>query len=151
MLAIAKDSLNIHFSGKVTDAHLSTEFGPTIMGIKNTHTYTWNLPGLKRYTDPGRVIINTGEAPPQLDQELASQVEGMISAGHFAPWIFADGIPTEDLRGDIYWLNPADVIYHLLEIASVFPEGAFKTNLIDYIKSARESYPPERYRQFTSG
>jgi hypothetical protein len=142
MLAVARDSLDVYFSGTVTDAKLNTEFGQTL-GIKNTHSYTWYLSGLKRYTDPGRIIINTDEAPVQLEQELAIQVEAIISAGHYAPWIFSDSIPRQDQRGDIYWLNPADVIYHLVEIASALPDGALKTNLVNYIKSERNTYPPE--------
>lgn len=142
MLALAKDSLNISFSGAMIDAQLSTEYGPT-MGIENSQTYAWALSGFKRYTDADRIVLNSGEAPYQLEQELASEVEEIIAAGHFSPWIFSDTIPRHDIRGDIYWLNPADVLYHLVEITAALPDGALKTNLISYIKSERAAYPPE--------
>jgi hypothetical protein len=150
MLAIAKDSLNVNFSRTVTNANLDTEFGPT-MGIENTQTYTWSIGGLKKYTNTKRRLIDSGEAPSQLVQELNSQVGSMISAGHFAPWIFSDTTPRNDIRGDIYWLNPADVLYHLIEIESVLPDEVLKSDFLNYIKRERNTFPPENIPNFPLG
>ncbi|RLB80409.1 MAG: hypothetical protein DRH15_07610, partial [Deltaproteobacteria bacterium] len=146
MLAIAKDTLGVSFSGAVVDGNLPTEFGPSL-GIENTQEYTWSVSGLAKYTDSKRVITNTGQAPPELEQELASEVQKIIDAGHLAPWIFLDQIPSSCGGGygggDLYWDNPADIIYHLSEIAEALPDGTVKNNLINYLKSERSAYPPE--------
>ena len=144
MLAIGKDALNVVFSGSVIDGNLYTEFGPSL-GIENTQAYTWSVSGLKRYTDARRIVIDTGEVPGELEQELVSEAEGIITAGHFVPWIFTDKAPFASQRGDIYWLNPADVIYHLTEIADALPDvpSGLREDFLDYIKSERLAYPPE--------
>jgi uncharacterized repeat protein (TIGR01451 family) len=141
MLGIAKDAVGVTFSGPVTDADLPTEFGPSL-GIENTDQYTWNVSGLKKYTDAKRVINQSGQAPADLEQELVAQVNKITSAGHLAPWIFSDAQPRLDLRGDLYWLNSADILYHLAEIADALPASA-RANLITYLRSERTAYPPE--------
>jgi len=142
MLSIAKDSLDVNFSASIVNTDLTTEFGP-IMGIDNATAYSWSISGLKKYSDAHRVIAHTGQAPFELDQELVSEVEKIISSGHFAPWAVSDGLPNKgDFRGDIYWLNPGDILYHLTEIVDVLPEGT-RADLIDYIKTERSVYPPE--------
>jgi len=148
MLAIAKDALRVTFSGSVVDGNLPTEFGPSL-GIENppageagTQSYTWSVSGLRKYTDSKRIITDTGQAPAGLEQELESEVQKIINSGHLAPWIFLDYLIYEH-RGDLYWDNPADIIYHLSEVAEALPDGAVKAGLVDYIKSERSAYPPE--------
>jgi hypothetical protein len=140
MLGIAKDALNVQFSGPVVDGNLATEFGPSL-GIENTGSYTWSISGLKKYTDARR-IISSGSVPSELEQELASEVNKLISSGHLAPWVFLDAIPRHFSRGALYWANPADTIYHLTEIIPVLSEP-LKSNLISYLRSERAAYPPE--------
>ena len=146
MLGITKDTLNVTFSGPIADGTLNTEFGP-YLGIENTDFYTWRVSALQKYVDANRILVYPEEPPPgfptEIEQELESQVGEMIGSGHLAPWIFADDIPLWTSRGDIYWLNPADEIYHLIEIATSLPTGNVKTQLVNYIKSERNSYPPE--------
>ena len=141
-LGMVKDNLNVTFSGPVVNGDLYSEFGPTY-GIENTNAYSWSISGLKRFTDANRIVIDTGQAPEELEQELVSEAEEIINSGHFAPWIFTDSIPNHNYRGYIYWLNPADVIYHLIEIAAALPNGNAKSNFIDYISSEFSAYPPE--------
>lgn len=142
MLAISRDNLNVSFSGNLIDANLNTEFGPTL-GIEGTNIYSWQIAGLKRYVDPERIFTHVDQAPDEFNQELGEAVEEVIQAGHLAPWIFSDGIPIYPYRGDIYWLNPADTIYQLTEVASALPESNLKTQLISYIRAERTAYPPE--------
>ncbi len=139
-LALAKDALDVVFSGAIVDSQLATEFGP-YLGIENVSDYTWRVANLDRYTG-SRQVGSPDSAPPDLEQELVTQVDKIISAGHLAPWLFTDSVPVLDYHGDIYWLNPGDVIYHLAEVASVLPSGQ-KQRLIDYIRSERAAYPPE--------
>lgn len=142
MLGLVKDALYVNFSGQVVDGNLPTEFGPSL-GIENTQTYTWSVAGLKKYTN-GQRVVGTGVQPPaDVEQSLEVEVDKIISAGHLAPWIFGDKPPTGNLLGDIYWLNPADALYHLIEIASALPDNA-KGRLINYIRAERAAYPPER-------
>jgi len=142
MLGIVKDALGVSFSGTVVDGNLPTEFGPSL-GIENTNQYTWSVSGLKKYTDSKRIIANSGQTPPELEQELDNEVQKIIAAGHFAPWIFLDYVPRATIRGDLYWSNPADTLYHLIEITEALSDQNLKTNLINYIQSERSAYPPE--------
>jgi len=141
MLSIVKDELNVTFSGPITDGNLNTEFGPSL-GIEDTQTYSWSVSGLKRYTDARRTIINTGQAPLELEQELIAETAKIINAGHYAPWIFSDNVPRGYTRGDIYWLNPADVLSHLAEVAEVLTD-TLRAQFLDHIQIERSVYPPE--------
>lgn len=140
MLGIAKDALGVQFSGTVVDGNLPTEFGPSL-GIENTQSYTWSVAGLKKYTDAKRLVTDTGQPPAYLEQELTAQVDWIMQSGHLAPWIFMDGW-TGTAKGDAYWLNPGDVLYHLTEIADALPDSQ-KSILIEYIEAERLNYPPE--------
>jgi len=142
MLAIARDAMGITFSGTVIDGDLSTEFGP-YHGIENADTYSWQVSGLNRYVDAEGLIVNTGQAPTELEQELASEVQKIIDAGHLAPWVFLDAIPVRTHHGDLYWANPADTLHHLVEVADAIDDVDLKEDLIDYIRSERTAYPPE--------
>ena len=97
---------------------------------------------MRKYTDARRVLTPTGQSPAALDQELANEVNKIISAGHYAPWIFLDSIPRSVVKGELYWGNPADIVYQLSEIAPVLP-GTLQTSFINYIKSERSNYKPE--------
>lgn len=141
MLALAQAPLNVTFSGSVVNGNLSTEFGPSL-GVENASTYSWSISGLKRYSDGTRFFGNAKSVPAELEAELEQQVSQIISSGHFAPWVFTDSLPRYDIRGDIYWLNPADVIYHLVEIADVLP-STLKAGLIEYIRTEQQAYPSE--------
>lgn len=141
MLSIAKDALGVTFSSTIVDGNLPTEFGPSL-GIENVQQYTWSVSGLKKYADSKRLVTNTGQEPAALSQELAAQVNTIVAGGHWAPWIFLDNVPRGDSRGDLYWANPADIIYHLSEIAPVVPDN-LKNTWLNYIRSERNNYPPE--------
>jgi len=139
-LGIAKNSLGVIFSAPVVDGFLNTEFGPS-HGIENTNTYSWQVAGLNKFVavnDPS----NHGTVPVELEQELESEVQKLIAAGHIAPWIFVDNVPKASTRGDLYWANPADIIYHLTKVAEVLSEEN-KQTLINYIQAERNAYPPE--------
>ena len=141
-LALSRAVLKISTSGTETDTGLNTEFGPAI-GFEGVGSYTWQVTGLKKYTDPKRIITNTGKIPVQLEQDLNTAVEKILQSGHFAPWLFTDSIPFLDYRGDIYWLNQADTLVHLIEAAAALPDGDLKSRLIAYIQEERSAYPPE--------
>lgn len=141
MLGLVKDTLGVTFSGAVVNANLLTEFGP-ILGIENTTQYSWSVTGLRNYTNVKRQLEGN-QVPAELTQALEAETQKMIAKGHFAPWIFMDKAPMNLNRGDLYWANPADVLYHLVEIADTLPAGSLKNNFINYIKSERSTYPPE--------
>lgn len=141
-LGLVKDAIAMTFSGSVVDGALATEFGPSL-GIENTDHYTWYVTGLSRYIDSRRIILETSVAPPALEARLTSEVQKIVDAGHFAPWIFLDAIPVQNHQGDLYWGNPADTLFQLLEIAAVMESGPLKDDLIAYIQMERETYPPE--------
>ena len=143
MLALAKDALGITFSGTVADGNLSTEFGPSL-GIDNAQSYSWKMPDLKRYADARREL-GTGAVPASvgLEQELTDQVNKTVAAGHLRPWTFLDALPRHADRGDLYWANPADTLYPLIEVAQTLTDGATKQSLVAYIKAERAKYPPE--------
>jgi hypothetical protein len=141
MLAVAASPMGIAVSGPVVDAHLNTEFGPT-WGVENTQTYNWSLSGLKRYTDATRIAVSPSQAPAELIQELDSEVTKIIAAGHYAPWLFADKLPTNNVVGDLYWANPADGLLQLSEVVNVLSEP-LRSQLINYIRTERTKYPPE--------
>lgn len=141
MLGIAMAGLNINFSAPIINADLNTEFGP-VYGVENTQSYTWTYNGLKSFVDAKRISLDSGQAPAELEQELEAQVNKVTSSGHYAPWIYSDHIPTSDFLGDIYWLNPADELYHLVEIAEVLPESV-KGQLTNYIRAELSAYPPQ--------
>ena len=105
MLGIAKDALGVGFSGTVVDGNLPTEFGPS-MGIEGTVNYTWSIWGLMKYTDSKRIITNTGSSPPEIDQQLASQVDQLVSAGHMALGI--SWTPSHDTRSVATLLGQSD-------------------------------------------
>ena len=134
--------LEVKLSGPIADPGYPTEFGP-ICGIDNTGGYSWSISGLRKYTDQRRVLAGTSEAAKGLQEELTNQVQKLIAAGHLKPWLFSDSLPRSDTRGDIYFLNPADVIRSLVEIAEALPGSSVKDGLIDYIKSERHLFPPE--------
>jgi hypothetical protein len=141
IVGIVKDILGITFSGTVVDAGLPTEYGPTL-GIENASQYTWSVSQLRKYVDAKR-SIGSNSVPSDLQQELDSQTQKIIAGGHFAPWIFMDDFPFNPGRGELYWANPADTLYHLIEIAQALPDGTLKTNLTNHIRAERNSYPPE--------
>jgi len=141
-IGLSRNELNISFSGPVIDSGLYTEFGPTL-GVDNSTKYTWYVKNLGKYVDAKRIIVNSGFPPTELEQEFVHEVNKILNINnHFAPWIFASQIPTNDWTGDVYWLNPADVIYHLVEISEVL-QNAEKEQLINYIRNERITYPPE--------
>jgi len=142
MLGLVHDQLDIGFSGSLVNGQLNTEYGPTL-GIEHVDQYTWRVSDPDRYTDARRIVVNIGSSPPQLEQELAAELRKIISAGHMAPWIFMDAIPQNPGRGDLYWADPADVMYHLLEVADAVQDEELRSDLIDYIRSERTDYPPE--------
>jgi hypothetical protein len=141
MVGIVKDSLGVSFSGTAVNANLPTEFGPTF-GIEGVSQYTWSVSGLAELADNQRTV-GSGTAPADLEQELEAQVQRIIAAGHMAPWVFMDDFPINPSRGALYWANPADSLYHLIEIAEALPAGATKSALINYIRTERSTYPPE--------
>lgn len=141
MLALAKDALHVSVSAPLADGNLPTEFGP-LLGVEGMQSYTWRVSGLKKYVESNRILTNTGRAPAQLEQELGVQVDKILAGGHFAPWLFTDSVPQHKVRGDIYWLNPTDVIEQLAEVADVLPVDR-RSSLLDYLKTERRTYPPE--------
>lgn len=144
-LALAMEGgnpLGISVSGSVVDPGYPTEFGP-VRGIDNAGSYSWSITGLGRYADGRRTVTGTGQAPPELQEELTQQVQRLTSSGHLKPWLFSDELPRHPTRGDIYFLNPADSLYHLVEVAQAMPDSPERDNLVGYIKSERSLYPPE--------
>lgn len=141
MLAVAADKLGVTFSGVVSDPAYATDFGP-YRGIENSNGYTWSISGLDKYVRARRSTSDGNPVPPELVEELTVQVERLVNAGHLAPWVFMDSVPRNDLRGDIYWLNPADVVYQLTEIADAL-SGTTRQQLINYLRAERNTFPPE--------
>lgn len=141
MLALSQDALPIQFSGTVVDGNISTEFGPT-WGIENVTSYSWQISGLGKYIDGNRILTGSDQPPQELSQSLVSEAQALISAGHLAPWIFSDTVPRHDNRGDVYWLNPADVLTILAETVDALP-AASQGQLVQYLKSERSVFPPE--------
>jgi hypothetical protein len=139
-LALARAALDVRFSGPVVDAGLATEFGPTI-GIEGVSSYTWTTGRAAKYVDAERVV-QSGVAPAELEGRLAGEVRKLAQAGHMAPWVFMDAIPRLSERGDVYWLNPADTLYPLIEAAGVV-NGTTRAELLGYLRSERAAYPPE--------
>ena len=70
MLALARDSLGVQFSGPVVDGNLPTEIGPSL-GIENTSQYTWSVTGLRDYAAAKRTMSGAGQTPSDLQQELS--------------------------------------------------------------------------------
>ena len=66
----------------------------------------------------------------------------MITGGHYLPWIYIDTIPIHYIRGDMYWLNPADQLQILVEIAEALPNDQ-RAPLMDYIRTELNLYPPD--------
>jgi hypothetical protein len=141
MLALSKDTLPVQFSGPLVDGEIDTEFGPTL-GIENVSSYTWQISGLGKYIDGQRIFADNAQPAQELSQALDAQVQALVSAGHLAPWIFSDSVPRHNNRGDIYWLNPAQVLTILAEVSDALP-AASKGQLVQYLKSERSAYPPE--------
>ncbi|RME71756.1 MAG: hypothetical protein D6784_14685, partial [Chloroflexi bacterium] len=141
MLAIASDVIGVTFSGPVVDGNLPTEFGPT-RGLENTTAYTWQISGLAAYANGVR-RTGAGQPPAELTAELETQVQALVGSGHFIPWVFIDHVPVGISRGALYWANPGDVIYLLVETADALSAGPQKTALVNYIRSERNAYPPE--------
>ena len=141
MLALSKDTLPVQFSGPLVDGEIDTEFGPTL-GIENVSSYTWQISGLGKYIDGQRILADNAQPPQELSQDLDSEVQKLVSAGHLAPWIFSDTVPRHNNRGDIYWLNPAQVLSILSEVSDALPVGS-KGQLVQYLKSERSAFPPE--------
>ncbi|GAP13451.1 hypothetical protein LARV_01205 [Longilinea arvoryzae] len=140
-VALARDALPITFSGNVVDGGLSTEFGPS-QGIEGVGSYTWSMSGLRDYVDNSREVQDGG-VPAELTDRLNAEVQKVVSSGHYAPWIFLDGVPNHRSRGDVYWANPADGLLHLIEVADAVSDPTLRTSLVNYIKSERATYPPE--------
>jgi len=141
MLGIARDLLDITFSGTVIDSGLYTEFGP-IQGIENVSSYSWNIQGLEPYVDASRRMKEDNPAPAELTSELNGLVNTMISGGHYRPWVFVDSIPQHNTRGDVYWANPADALTLMIEIAEGLPSNA-RGGLINTIRAEKTAYPPD--------
>lgn len=147
MLALAHEALELRFSGTLINDALPTEFGP-LTGIENANSYTWSMTGLAGIVDT-RSTLGGGTVPDDLQQELVDQVQRITQAGHLRPWIFIDGVPRHTERGDLYWANPADTLIHLAHAAQALPDGAARTQLVNYLRSERTQYPPET--QFNLG
>ena len=141
MLAIAKDALEIGFSGTVVDGNLPTEFGPSL-GIENVQKYSWRMQGLQRYADSRRQL-GAELVPADIQQELTDQINKVVAAGHLRPWLFMDAAPVHTNRGDAYWANPADTLHQLAEVAEVVTDSAAKQSLVTYMRAERTKYPPE--------
>ena len=116
MLALSSPALNVQFSRTVVNSQMATEFGP-YWGFDNVSSYKWELAGLDKFIERQRLLSDPNLPLPELDQEISQQVDRIIAGGHFAPWIYSDHLPKDDVKGNIYWLNPADEIYQLVEIA----------------------------------
>lgn len=147
MLALAKDTLGVRVEGTLIGDALATEFGP-LTGIENASGYTWSMAGLADVVRARRAAGN-GTVPPELQQELVDQVQGIVQAGHLRPWIFIDGVPRHTERGDLYWANPADTLIHLSQAALALPDGAGRNALVNYLRNERAQFPPET--QFNLG
>lgn len=141
MLAVAREVLPITFSGAVVDQGLNTEFGP-LQGIEEVQSYTWSMSGLREYTDNARKLQN-GDVPAELTDRLNAEVQKVVAAGHYAPWIFLDAVPNHRSRGDVYWANPADGLLHLIEVADAVSDLWLKAALVNMIRSERAAFPPE--------
>ncbi len=141
MLALAKETLGAQFSSALIADALPTEFGP-LTGVESATSYSWSMTGLAALVSARRSVGN-GTVPSDLQQELIDQAQHMVQAGHMRPWIFIDSVPRHTERGDLYWANPADTLIHLAQAAQALPDGAARTQLVDYLRSERKNYPPE--------
>lgn len=143
ILALAEPLLSPTFSAPLTDGNLPTQFGP-IKGFNNVDSYSWWINNLIDTVDQERIVpSNVESVPDDVMGELEDQVQSLIDAGHMDPWLYADQIPNIDYRGDLYWANPADTLYHLAEVADALPDGEIRNELINYMVTERNTYPPE--------
>jgi len=140
-LGISREALQTTFSGTVVNSRLATEFGP-LLGIENTSSYVWRVSGLGTHIVGRRVALGQGTVPPEVEAALEDEVDALLGSGHLAPWIFSDSIPSRDIRGDIYWHSPADVLYHLVEIGEVI-DGDRRFQLQTYLEQEQSAYPAE--------
>jgi len=141
MLALARDSMPITFSGSVVDGGLSGEFGPS-QGIEGVQSYTWSMSGITQFTNNYRELQN-GDVPAELTNRLNTEVQKVIASGHYRPWIFLDAVPIHRSRGDLYWDNPADGLLQLVEVAEAVQDPTLRNSLINAITTERNAYPPE--------
>lgn len=92
-------------------------------------------------------------SPPgtdELKQRLVAQVETILDAGHLRPGYRSTGLwdnYTRDQGGDHlidYWHYPSDTLYALSMALPHLPESV-QQEVLDYMQSEYESYPPDQY------
>lgn len=143
MLAIAvQHGFPITFEAKPETTGTVSALGP-LMGIKDADGYTYRIAGLGRYVF-GRPQLGSGQVPESLQKELVTEVQKLLAAGRLRPWMFLVNVPGSgaDARGDVFWDNPAEVLYLLAEVAPVLPTETAES-LKAYARAAREALPPE--------
>ena len=117
-----------------------TDFGP-VVGAEDTDTVAWTVKGLGKYAKPPSAPAGTGKAPPELEAEFSKRLDEMLKAGQLAPWCYADNIPISNNRGEYYWGEPGEVLYHLAELhAAAAPEQ--QKALADYMGELCKAHPP---------
>ncbi len=141
ILSVAKDSLAVSFSAGLVDSGLQTMFGP-LLGIDNVSDYNWSISGLNKYISYSREIGNLSSVPPEIIQNLVTEVDKLTQAGHMQPWFLSGKLTFTPTVGDYYFVSPADSVYLLTEVVPILPEPQ-KTNLVNFLKSERSTFPPE--------
>lgn len=96
---------------------------------------------IDKYIWKKEVIIDISPAARDLREELAEEIQKMITAGHLAPYIMA---PTEDSYLIYLWYHAGEPIYTLSEALKYLPESdlATKQALKDYLEQEVANYPP---------
>lgn len=138
--------------GALKDSGLVTMFGP-FMVVENTESYSLKIAGMGKYALESRFALKPEAAPSALHAELLAEVGKMISAGHLAPWLPVSRDISGDVESDptggairwnpVMWAQPAETLDTLLEALPFLPD-AERGRTLEYIKSERRAYPPEK-------
>jgi hypothetical protein len=142
MVAVAmRGGMAIDASTKLTDLPAATQFGPA-SGAEGRDSVSWTVKGLSRYVELPRRRPPAGAAR-ELQAELSQQVARLLEAGRLLPWSYADNVPINDSRGELYWAEPGEALYLLVGLCPLLGE-AQAARLADYMSGLREFYPPEK-------
>jgi len=149
MLALArKHGLAMELSGPVIRTSVLTAIGP-YEGIEGVESYKVRLRGLGKYVRNVPAAGSEAKEPPELNRALREQISKVVSAGHLAPWypavnVYGAGYRTYlTLGGTLEWANPGQTLFLLGEALPLL-EGQERQDLLGYLRSERNDYPPER-------
>ena len=136
--------MKVEFSKPFADPKLVTSVG-SWLAVPGTDSYELRFRGLGRYVRKRETP--TGKAPQRLLGQFNSQVDGILEAGHLAPWVC-----NQEYRMDGYcsrdnpWLihgNPAETLHFLAQAVPLLAPPKRKQT-VEYLKRERRDYSPEK-------